>query len=761
MKRMIEKMENRSMGKKTAWLVCCAAPFLTTMQVAAQEVNDSVKIQKTETDNSAYTDASSDSRPRDISLGLPTNTVGTVPIFEDGIPVSYYHFQLYPYKSWHGGVSAKSSGQMSPMESAMIYGEIGLYMNGMNREGDDSFHSSINYSANQYGQHKLDVNVRGALGKGWQYSLSTYQNFDPASNHLKVNKYHDRHQFYKGVLSKQLGDRGKMSLVYQYVNYMCITENFGPFVYHLDGSVDPFQGFNLGHDSYLPEDRMLTFMDLKTGEVKSMDITAANRDETHAVTYHLDYRLNNGTNLTVKSRLKAGHSYRSNRNLSSTDQVAADQGYTYADGTPYSGYLQRRYMTHFDAVETTWINNAELSRRQGAHNWRLGTNLWYNHGGTITSSAAFTHEAKADPKTLYFKGQAFYNFNTSSEYYNGDEYRTDLYVKDMWKVNRRLDMDGFLRLEYLHLGGENAAVTGEDQSNRRRSGFNLKEGHLTHFKENFLNGSLGASMNYRLYKGLTATAEYVMTRSHTTLFNYGSVNMPITDPSDTHLIRAGFSYQNSWANVVSQLVYIHQNNMNSRTNVNHVLTKDADGMPAGYTETLTQTAVYGVESLGWTTDAVLKPFKGFNLHLQLTLRNPQYKNYAFSPTFSDGVTEHYDFSGNNITNLHKTEVSVDPSYSFGDWRIWTQFRYVSKRYINKTNSLFFKGRWETFGGVDYQLNKKVKLSLNVVNLLNQKGVSGSIGSADLIEDASGYENYVMAGTFIRPFATELSVKVDF
>lgn len=58
--------------------------------------------------------------------------------------------------------------------------------------------------------------------------------------------------------------------------------------------------------------------------------------------------------------------------------------------------------------------------------------------------------------------------------------------------------------------------------------------------------------------------------------------------------------------MVSQLVYIHQNNMNSRTNVNHVLTKDADSMPAGYTETLQQTAVYGVESLGWTTDAVLK-----------------------------------------------------------------------------------------------------------------------------------------------------------
>ena len=209
------------------------------------------------------------------------------------------------------------------------------------------------------------------------------------------------------------------------------------------------------------------------------------------------------------------------------------------------------------------------------------------------------------------------------------------------------------------------------------------------------------------------------------------------------------------------MVYIQQNNKNMRGNFNHVLTAPAHGMPAGYTETVQRTAVYGVASLGWTTDAIVSPFSGFDVHLLFTLRNPQYRNFSFAPTFSDGVTEQYDFSGNNITNLHKLELSIDPSYTFGDWRVWAQVRYISKRYINKTNSLFFKGRWETFAGVDYDLSAKVKLSLNVINLLNQKGVSGLIDSADLVEDASGYENYVMAGTFIRPFTVELGCKVEF
>ena len=51
--------------------------------------------------------------------------------------------------------------------------------------------------------------------------------------------------------------------------------------------------------------------------------------------------------------------------------------------------------------------------------------------------------------------------------------------------------------------------------------------------------------------------------------------------------------------------------------------------------------------------------------------------------------------------------------------------------------------------------------MNVINILNQKGASGLISSADLVEDASGYKNFVMSGTFIRPFTIETAVSIDF
>lgn len=738
--------------------------FLTALSLplAAQSQQDTIKAEKAEVGGSAFVSAASDSRPREISLGLPTNPVGTVHIYEDDLPVSYHIFQLYPYKSWHGGVSAISSGSMNPMESAMRQNEIAYFVDGHDRIGSDKFRGSINYNVNQYGQHKVDLNISGPIARGWQYSLSTYQNFDRGSNHLLLAYLKDRHQFYKGALSKQFDNgRGNMALIYQYVNYMSIQENFGPFRFNNDGSVTPYGDFNLGHDSYYPEDKMFTLMDVKTGELYSQNLEDANRDKTHHVTFRLDYDLKNGNHLLVRSRFKTGLSNRANRTLSMLESVDESAGYTYEDGTLFSGDLQRRNILHFQAVETSWMSYAELSGKKNSHDWRLGADLRLNHGGATAASGALAHEAKADPKLLYRNGQAYYNYNAISEYYLGDEQKLSVYGKDAWKVSDRLNLEGFLRLEYHRIDAESAMNLDGSTVNTRRSGYNLKEGKITPFKEDFLNGALGLSGIYKLTKGLNLTAELVATRQHTNMQNYSSSFLPTTKPSDTKLIRAGISYKNDWLSLVSQMVYITQNNKNARSNFQHTLVRPVGENPAGYTQTLPQFAVYGISSMGWTTDAILTPLKGLNVHLLFTLRDPQYRNYEFSPTFSDGVTEHYDFSGNNVTNLHKVEIMIDPSYSFGPWRVWLQARYISKQYINKTNSLYFKGRWETFGGLDYQLNKQVKLSMNIINILNQKGASGVISSADLVEDASSYTNFAMAGTFIRPFTVEMGVKIDF
>ncbi|MCQ2147130.1 MAG: hypothetical protein MJZ16_06390 [Bacteroidales bacterium] len=734
--------------------------LVSTLPLSAQHKKDTTDA--TSSNSAIFLNAASDSKPREISLGLPTNTSSAVPIFEDGMPVTYYIYQMFPYKSWHGGVSARSTSTIGPMETAMRYGEINNYVDSYNKGGSETFKGSVSYVVGQWGQHKLDINVTGPIARGWGYSLSTYQNFDPGSNHTINPMLKDRHQFYKGVLSKDfLNGRGGMALTYQYVNFMNIQETYGPFVFVGDGSVKMYNGFDLGYDSYRPDIATFTFMDFKTGEMREMGIKEGNTDKTHHLTYTLDYDLGNGVHLDFRSRLRGGTSVRGAGSLSGIENVAESAGYTYRDGTPFSGYLQRRMILHFDAFDTSWMNNAEVQFSRGNHSLRIGADYHFTHGGTTSSSVNFAHSVEADPAIIARNGEIYSNFNSAGEYYDGFENKVAGYVYDEWKPFSKMSLTGFLRAEYLNIHGQSANNIGDDKSNTRYNGFNLTKGKITHFGENYLNGSFGLNVNYVIVGNLAFQADGIFTRVHSNIFNYGGFYDPSTDPTDTKFVRAGISYKNDWVNVVSQVNYINQSNYNTRSIFQHSLTRPVGDLPVGYNESLTLPVTYGIASLGWVTDAMLTPFKGFTLHLQYTLREPKYRNFEFTPTFSDGVTEEYDFSGNNVTNLHKMEIVVDPSYSYGAWRWWLSTRYISKTYINKTNSLFFKGRLETFGGIDYRLSSKCKVSLNVINILNQKGASGLISSADLVTDASGFKDYLMSGTFIRPFTIELGINLDF
>jgi hypothetical protein len=81
--------------------------------------------------------------------------------------------------------------------------------------------------------------------------------------------------------------------------------------------------------------------------------------------------------------------------------------------------------------------------------------------------------------------------------------------------------------------------------------------------------------------------------------------------------------------------------------------------------------------------------------------------------------------------------------------------------VSRTNLAYFAGHWETFAGVDWNVAKPLKLSVNFVNLLFQNGAKGSIDVADTITDASELNGLVMAGSYIRPFTVEFMLTYNF
>lgn len=87
-----------------------------------------------------------------------------------------------------------------------------------------------------------------------------------------------------------------------------------------------------------------------------------------------------------------------------------------------------------------------------------------------------------------------------------------------------------------------------------------------------------------------------------------------------------------------------------------------------------------------------------------------------------------------MTEIPKVLVELDPSYNItNDLRVWASFRYFSKTYANIKNAYYFNGRWETFGGINWTVNKHLALSATVINFLNQTGAKGSIAGAELVD----------------------------
>lgn len=164
----------------------------------------------------------------------------------------------------------------------------------------------------------------------------------------------------------------------------------------------------------------------------------------------------------------------------------------------------------------------------------------------------------------------------------------------------------------------------------------------------------------------------------------------------------------------------------------------------------------GIETMGWTTDAMFTPFKGFTFHAMVTLQSPKYTGYKF-----EAFNKTYDFSGKTVTKQSKLIVELDPNYTYDRFNIWASFRYYGKQYANVGNSVYFNGRWETFAGASYKASKMLTFNVNVVNFLNQRGAQGTIPGSELITDGSQYAGTIMAGNYIRPFTVEFGAKLNF
>lgn len=730
------------------------ASIFPTLSANADTLNKSVIALEDTTktasnDHGVMLNAKDATEPRQVEIGLPMSYTA---VSVDGLPAVYYYWPNTTSNHWRGEQLLARQGLQNIATTAIKFGEIGYGVDSYMERGGEKFKGKLKYQTNTFGAQNFDLNLSGKLAKKTYFTLSTYQNFDPGSMNLKFTNYIDRAQFYTAGLTHLFNDdRGRFSVFYKYNETHPLTAlaNYAPFTYDGDGKVSELKNFRMGRDSYLPVDGMMQYRDVKTGELVTDNLYDIIKTRTHEATALLDYDLGNNLSLAVKGKFShsKGHS---------GDQLTMgfyeDADATYADnGDAFHGTIQRRLsqINAFCVKDAMLV--AELQKKTASHDWAFGINELYSNIDYARSTTQYYHEVAPNPRKLIYNGVEYANLNGSTEYDKGFENKLAAYVNDTWRVSRNFRMGYGARVELFNLGVDYI-------SDKRFGDFhiganytdvegNKKTVGTTHHTNTGLNYAVSVSPTYNITHNFGLTGEINFLRQYRHLEAYSGASLPYYNNRPFILGRAGIFFNSSFVNLVSAFTYARRTNDYSRLTVMSE-NPNEDPVMVG--------ASSGIETMGWTTDAMFTPFKGFTFHAMVTLQSPKYTGYKF-----EAFNKTYDFSGKTVTKQSKLIVELDPNYTYDRFNIWASFRYYGKQYANVGNSVYFNGRWETFAGASYKASKMLTFNVNVVNFLNQRGAQGTIPGSELITDGSQYAGTIMAGNYIRPFTVEFGAKLNF
>ena len=723
----------------------------------AQEVDTLATGQK-KSERNMLLNAESASTPREINIGLPESG-GGAKVYVDGLahgislPRSQYH--------WAGSHMFVPKGSIGLMEAVITAGEISILLDSRTRVGGDEFSGAFTVGSSTNGLIRFDGAVDGPVknAPGWYFAVGAYINNDPTNVNAPNRVFVDQKQMFNMTLSR----RWKNSTLDATYRFSKCNDNidggysFAPFVYNGDGTISPFGGFRLGKDCYFTADDAVSYMEVRDGSIKHASLGNMDHRYLHDFSVLFNHKHHSGWNLDAKLHVMYMQPSQSAKiGLAGIDMVTAEKGFTAADGSVFEGYLQNRLVTVDNQEEFDVDMRFSAEKRfNPAHKLRLGAELLYSDQMHSASTFYYAHTVEANPSRIYKNGLSTWGLNTSGLFYDSFRFSMPLYALYDYTPVERLLMRTGVRLCPLYERMLHAPRFGDEQVNRHVDGFNLADNTLSQLRHMNLPAfdfAVSEHVSLRLVDRLFFVAEGFCSMTAMNGAYYKSERIPTGDSMGNAFGRGGLMYDNSWMNVTALASYI--------TSWNNARVMTVTKQIAGVSETIPWTAQYGIGTLGFTLDGNLH-FGGFNMHLLGTWQDPRYKNYTNEFVFSDGSKEVIDYTGNHVTGISKWMFEIDPSYTWNNLRVWASARYYSRQYVSRTNLAYFAGHWETFAGVDWKVCEPLKLSVNFVNLLLQNGAKGSIDVADTITDASALENYVMAGSYIRPFTIDFMLTYKF
>jgi len=771
-------------------LLCFVALMCTSFvnNLLAQNESDSVEVviplnQKEENNRNVMLNAENSTGPRTVNIGLPFR--GDLIIAENGVPVVYYFFPTNPMAAWRNDNSLSRMGMLSFEEGALLYGKVGNPVRSFTRDASRRFKGYATIGLSSNGTSRYDMTLTGPLNKnGWGYMFSAYKNFDRGNGiNYQFTDWYDNTTMFKVGLQKDY-KKGQVKILYKYVDARLVMSNYVPLRYEGEGEFSELDNFDLGKDSYIPGSGLIPYKDAYGNVgVADLDDDKHNRSISHNLYLVGDHKFDNGWNLDYSALYQ---------DMNSPMSVIFPIS-TLIDPEANDGIGSQYTINQLIPQSECNMFNTRFEFTKNAGNHRLRAGLQYQNYHRVFESLAGSYymTVEANPR-IYAKNRATGAINyfdgtvesaaamlgSSNGKLTDDQWsKTAVYFSDDFSVGSRIDLSLGARVEHQNFS------TVHDQYN---SSNEIISGDLLEADMNNKFNMVGISnLVYKFTSdfGFLADASYNSAWEMTWDYLRGPDGTPIaaegnpyprtTEQGEIESVvtkyGGGFYYNiGSKLNIVSKVTAIEKTNVsaNETTFYNPV---DHPLAPAVRNDFGPE--YYDIQTLGWTTDIMAKPFKNFDIHFLVTLQDPKYKNYsidyAFEPTTLYGMTVPgsegtYDYSEKQVTGLSKVLLEIDPSYKLykGKLKAWVSLRYFGKQYGNALNTIEYSPWWESFGGLDYTMSRNVVIQFKVTNFLDQRGIKGDLVNAMQMTQEPVAGTGVVASA-IRPRQYELTIDFKF
>lgn len=751
--------------------------------------SDSIAKQE---NNTMMLNATNSTGPREVNIGLPGSVAGTS-VNSNGLPTMYFFWPVFPTHVWRLDASTEKFQTYDLFKNAIMTGEVGIAVNTYDNLGTNVFKGSASFNTNSYGLINSTGNVSGPINKkGLLFNAGYYIDYDPGTLDVPFKKYYsDESSLFKAALTQKYnGGKSHVSVMYKFMTRKGMNDSNSPFFYKKDGTIDEIPGIGIGKASFYERSGKAQVKDLFTGNMKEVNLFDNNKVTSNDL-YVIGIN-DFGNNLKLNYNVKLSHvkSRKSYSSLLGSFELADDYTYFNNGGTINSPVKKYGYRQGYDVTPDmtikTFSSRISLTKKWATNELELGTMVqMYNPGTYYNMKSQFYTDINKNPQIIYIPGNNTFDqsngylsseYNKGTEYYRGKERKYAFYAYDNWDINSKLNLKLGARMEYQTVKGFYAPGFDEEgkplpQTARNSDGtFSSDKSLYRQVDKEHFNYAFNGEFVYKMLNPFGFVGGLGVTRESPHLEKYGGEYVTNPKQTNTSYAQAGFYLNMPFVELVSKATYIKKNNNLERK----MLILDENNVK----ETINKVLYYDMETIGWTTDFLFTPFhsvdnslKNFKLHFLFTIQDPKYKNYDVNAEFSNGTVKTINYSDMNITKVSKFLLEIDPSYSFKitrkiDANIWLSGRYYSKQYANLSNSLYYAAHWETFGGFNLKYNN-FEFSTKFTNLLNQKGVNGTIGGTDLYTQ-SDIDNLlangnrpIYAASYIRPFTAEFGIKYKF